>query len=240
MPSLHSNRGAKRAREARAALTPDPAGPLECVLSIAELAVETAVIVTELPEAVAGACCTNGAGAIVWVNGAHSLPRQRFTLAHELGHLWIGHEVGVEVDDIPTLSGVTTNPVEIEANAFAAEFLVPAVGLRGRVSGSPSLDDVVVLAADYGVSAIMLTYRLKQLDLAPPKRIRRLVEEIAENLHRQAYERLEPPTPDDGLSRIEALPYLSPALKDSLLDAALRGDAAVDRSTGAAIDRLMR
>ena len=240
MPSLHSNRGAKRAREARAELTGDPAAPLECVLSVAEDAMETPVIVAELPEAIAGACCRSGSGAVVWVNGTHGLPRRRFTLAHELGHLWIGHEVGVEVDDITTVSGVTTNPLEVEANAFAAEFLVPAAGLRERVNGSPSLDDVVILAADYGVSAIMLTYRLKQLDLASAKRITRLAEEIAEGLHRAAYERLEPPTPDDGLSRIDAMPYLSPALKGSLLDAALRGEAAVDRSTGAAIERLLR
>jgi|SoiMethySBSTD1v2_1073268.scaffolds.fasta_scaffold244261_1 Zn-dependent peptidase ImmA (M78 family) len=240
MPSLYSNRGAKRAREARAALTDDPAAPLECVLAVAEEAMETPVIVAELPEAIAGACCRSASGAVVWVNGAHGLPRRRFTLAHELGHLWIGHEVGVEVDDIQTLKGTTTNPLEIEANAFAAAFLVPAAGLRERVNGSPSLDDVVILAADYGVSAIMLTYRLKQLELASPQRIRRLEEEIAEDLHRQAYERLEPPTPEDGLSRINELPYLSPALNGSLLDAALKGDAAVDRSTGAAIDRLMR
>ena len=240
MPSLHSNRGAKRAREARAALTDDAAAPLECVLSVAEDAMETPVIVAEMPEAVAGACCRNGSWAVVWVNGSHGLPRRRFTLAHELGHVWIGHEVGVEVDDLRTLSGATTSPLEVEANAFAAEFLVPAAGLRERVNGSPSLDDVVMLAADYGVSAIMLTYRLKQLELAQPRWVRRLEEEIAEDLHRQAYERLEPPAPEDGLSRIEALPYLSPTLRGSLLDAALNGSAAVDRGTGAAIDRLLR
>jgi Zn-dependent peptidase ImmA (M78 family) len=240
MPSLYSNRGAKRAREARAELTDDAAAPLECVLTVAEVALELPVIVTELPEPVAGACCRNGAGAVVWVNGAHSLPRQRFTLAHELGHVWIGHDVGVEVDDLTTLGGVTTNPLEIEANAFAAEFLVPAAGLRRRVDGSPSLDDVVLLAADYGVSAIMLTYRLKQLELARPRWIRRLEEEIAEGLHSAAYDRLEPPTREDGLSRIAALPYLSPALRGSLLDAALHGRAAVDRGTGAAIERLLR
>ena len=240
MPSLHSNRGAKRAREARAELTDDAAAPLECVLTVAEVALELPVIVTELPEPVAGACCRNGAGAVVWVNGAHSLPRQRFTLAHELGHVWIDHEVGTEVDDLTTLGGGTTNPLEIEANAFAAEFLVPAAGLRWRVGASPSLDDVVVLAAEYGVSAIMLTYRLKQLELARPRWIRRLEEEIGEDLHRRAYERLEPPTREDGLSRIEALPYLSPALRGSLLDAALNGRAAVDRGTGAAIERLLR
>ena len=52
MPSLHSNRGAKRAREARAALTDDAAAPLKCVLSVAEDVMETPVVIAELPEAI--------------------------------------------------------------------------------------------------------------------------------------------------------------------------------------------
>src|SRR5690348_418729 len=94
MASLHSNRGAKRARVAREALTDDPAGPLSCVLAVAEERARLAVVVTEMPEPVAGACYRQGGFSLVWINGSHGLPRQRFTLAHELGHVWIGHDVG--------------------------------------------------------------------------------------------------------------------------------------------------
>src|SRR5687768_14194307 len=115
MPSLHSNRGAKRAREARAALTDDPLGPVACLLELIEERAEFPVVVTVLPEPIAGACYRQDGGAVLWVNGVHGLPRQRFTLAHELGHAWCEHDVHVEVDSFTTIGGKTTNPLEIEA-----------------------------------------------------------------------------------------------------------------------------
>ena len=88
MAGLDSNRGAKRAREARAALGLE-AGALPCLLRTVEAA-GYAVVVAALPDGVAGACLPGG--AVLWVNGTHSLPRQRFTLAHELGHAWCRHD----------------------------------------------------------------------------------------------------------------------------------------------------
>ena len=83
---------------------------------------------------------------ILWVNGNQYAPRQRFTLAHEFGHAWIGHDGRLEADTVETLSGRTCNPLEVQANAFAAEFLVPKGGLD-RFESEPTLEDVVALAA---------------------------------------------------------------------------------------------
>jgi hypothetical protein len=58
---------------------------------------------------------------------------------------------------------------------------------------------------------------------------------VEEGLH--GYLRVEPR--NDRLERIDELPYLSPSLRDSLLEATLRGDAAADAETAAAIERLM-
>ena len=125
MAGLDSNRGAKRAREARQALGLDVTAPLEDLLDVVEA--QKPVIVAALPEDVAGACV---GGELLWVNGNQYAPRQRFTLAHEFGHAWIGHDGRLEPDTVETLSGRTTNPYEVQANAFAAEFLVPKAGSR--------------------------------------------------------------------------------------------------------------
>jgi hypothetical protein len=228
MAGLDFNRGAKRAREARAALGLDPEAPLADVLDVVEL--RAPVIVAALLDGIAGACVAG----VLWVNGREFAPRRRFTLAHEFGHFWIGHDGRLEVDSFATLSGRTSNPLEVQANAFAAELLMPKAGLD-RFEREPSLEDVVRLAADYGVSAPAMVIRLEQCRLAAPARIARLRREVEEGLH--GYLRIEPR--DDRLSRIGDLPYLSPSLEGSLLGAALRGDAAVDRGLAAAIERLM-
>ncbi|HET6548226.1 MAG TPA: ImmA/IrrE family metallo-endopeptidase [Solirubrobacter sp.] len=230
---MDTNRGAKRAREARAALGLDPGAPLECLLSVVEE--RFPVVVAALPDAVAGACCWS----VLWVNGNQIARRQRFTLAHEFGHAWIGHDGALEPDTLETLYGRPTNPYEIQANAFAAEFLVPRAGIAERVRGEPTLEDVVRIGAEYGVSAPVVVIRLKQLRLASPERLARLSREIDERLHSQLFEHLGLSRVDDGLARIDALPYLSPQLSGTLLAAALHGDAAVSRELAGALGRLL-
>ncbi len=229
MAGVDSNRGAKRAREARAALGLDPTAPLADILDIVEA--QKPVIVAAMPDSVAGACF---GGQILWVNGNQYAPRQRFTLAHEFGHAWIGHDGRLEPDTVDTLNGRTSNPYEIQANAFAAEFLVPKAGLD-RLESEPTLEDVVALASEYGVSAPAMVIRLEQCKVASPARIARLRREVEEGLH--GYLRVN--SLDDRLERIDSLPYLSPSLRGSHLEAALQGDAAVDPATAQAIARLM-
>src|SRR4051812_40512322 len=122
MPGLHTNRGAKRAREARRDLGLDAVSPLD-LLAVVELP----VVVGALPDHVAGALVRNGAGAVAFVNGGQWIDRQRFTLAHELGHACCGHQKP-SVDTFETVFGTAHDPQEVEANAFAAELLAPRDG----------------------------------------------------------------------------------------------------------------
>ena len=86
MPGKDTNTGAKRAREARERLGLDDASPVPCIVGVVEERAELPVIVGALPDGLAGALWRNGVGSILWVNGAQSVTRQRFTVAHELGH----------------------------------------------------------------------------------------------------------------------------------------------------------
>jgi Zn-dependent peptidase ImmA (M78 family) len=241
MASLDTNRGAKRARQARQALELPADAPLPCLLTVVEERARLPVIVAGgLPPHIAGACFRSGDGAVLWVNGTQPVVRQRFTLAHELAHAWCGHDGEGVVDTVETLSGRTTNAYEIQANAFAAEFLVPRACLEEVIEAEPTLEEVVIIAAHCGVSAIVVVYRLKQLDMASAERIGRLEDEVAQGLHERVAGRLAVARTADRLAAIgDALPYVSPALEGSHLGARLHRDAPVDRRTAGAIDRLL-
>ena len=91
----------------------------------------------------------------IFVNGTHSPVRQRFTLAHELGHHVLNHRQ--RVDATQDLFGAPKDPDEVAANYFAGAFLVPRTALRNWVDRHPDhagdLELVVRAGAYFGVSA---------------------------------------------------------------------------------------
>lgn len=66
---------------------------------------------------------------VIGVNSAHPPTRQRFTIAHEIGHLLLHETRSVIVDTHvyrrDAVSSMGTQKEEREANAFAAELLMP-------------------------------------------------------------------------------------------------------------------
>lgn len=115
------------------------------------------------------------AKVIIGVNSLHHPNRQRFTIAHEIGHMLLhkGQEVHVDrtyrVNLRDDLSSQAVSRDEIEANAFAAALLMPAEmlieDLRGQEIDCESEDQLRVLAAKYGVSLQALNLRLINLGL---------------------------------------------------------------------------
>lgn len=234
MASKDTNTGAKRARETRSQLSLDEAMPLRCVLTLVECDLGLPVVIAALPEGIAGCCWRDGARVVLWVNGTHAAVRQRFTLAHELGHVRCGHDADVPVDTIETMGGKTTDSREIQANAFAAELLAPAEGVGDLVDGEPSLENVVLIAAHFGISTIAALYRLNSLGLT--ERYELLKQEIAEGLHEAVWERLAPPVTDDAIAAIDRalLPRLSTALAESALAAVASGSTTVGAAAASA------
>ena len=67
---------------------------------------------------------------IIYINQDDSPQRQRFTIAHELGH-YVLHSEWVKTSDYKQLRReVTTDTKELEANTFAAHLLVPKAMLN--------------------------------------------------------------------------------------------------------------
>lgn len=237
MPGRDTNIGAKRAREVREQLGIAADAPVACILRAVEAELGLPVVVAELPEEIAGACWRGDRGeALLWVNGTQAVVRRRFTLAHELGHVRCGHDHGLPVETFETLSGASTDSREVQANAFAAQLLMPAAGVERMVAGEPTLEDVVGIAARYGVSSIAAVYRLNTLGLASRRRYERLRREVEERLADELWKQLAPPPFEDALGALaEAeLPRLSPQLAAGGLDSLARRGASVAAVAAAA------
>jgi Zn-dependent peptidase ImmA (M78 family) len=106
------------------------------------------------------------------VNSSHHSNRQRFTVAHELGHLRY-HEGEIHVDRKlqinrrDAISSLAIDPDEIEANRFAAELLMPfrliSVDLMTRELDVEDDDQIRELAKKYQVSAQAMTHRITNI-----------------------------------------------------------------------------
>lgn len=235
MAGKDTNIGAKRARQLREELRLDPAAPLSCVLELVVEELRVPVVVAGLPDGVAGACWRSGDDVVLWVSGTDAPVRRRFTLAHELGHLRCGHDGSIPVDTVTTLSGKTSDAREIQANAFAAELLVPAAGARAMVDGrEPSLDDVVRLAERFGVSCVAALFRLNTLKLVPG--YDELLAKINAGEHDERWEALGCAPFDDQLGRLDVadLPWLAPSLRGSALGGVVAGSVSTERGAAAA------
>jgi len=92
----------------------------------------------------------NGKGIIRVGNSALLPGRQRFTIAHELGHWELHKGVSQFICDDEDMRDYGRSPMEMEANHFAAELLMPTFHFReacGR--GLPSFDLIGNLADEF-------------------------------------------------------------------------------------------
>lgn len=114
--------------------------------------------------------------AIIALNKAHPKLRQRFTVAHELGHFALKHQGDMFVDHKVLnkrdgRSKIAIDPQEIEANAFAAALLMPERMVLDAVidiaaDGTPQRNDLIKrLAKTFEVSALAMEFRLVNLGL---------------------------------------------------------------------------
>ena len=232
VPSLYSNRGAKRAREARDALGFTREGPLPDVLGAVEERGGAHAVILELPDGVAGAYIAKPDCPLLFVNGSQPLTRQRFTLAHEFGHHRMGHST--VIDEQAVISGYTHDPKEVSANAFAAELLMPRDAILGwaarNVRGAVTLEDVVTLAYGYGVSAQAARYALEAAKvLTDARRCNQLDEEIGSGLYLEVAPRLDlQPVQDELVDTQGRLPRIPAALRSSALGELLAGTIGTD------------
>ncbi|GAT87930.1 hypothetical protein CVCC1112_2589 [Paenarthrobacter nicotinovorans] len=105
---------------------------------------------------------------IAYVSGKAG-DRERFTKAHELGHLVLHSHRSFVLDKIK----------EREAHRFAGAFLVPAAEMRESVSESLALNGYLVLKAQWGISIAALVTRAHELGIISDSRRKSLMVQIS-------------------------------------------------------------
>lgn len=153
------------------------------------------VMFVELPESISGMTATvqkkeGRSVPVIVINEKHPGERQRFTLAHELGHLVL------EMLDVDA---------EAVCNRFAGAFLAPAAMIRSEVGASRkaiSVGELVRLKQLFLVSIQCLIYRMKDLQIIT----QRAYEGLFGQITRLGWRKKEPePLPAETTQRFERL-----------------------------------
>lgn len=102
---------------------------------------------------------------VIGVNKKHHPIRRRFTVAHELGHFLLGHELNKGADFVDDNFGKPISS-EREANLFASFLLMPKEWIKKRAK-EQRIDGQTIkkLAKEFEVSEQALTIRLLELNL---------------------------------------------------------------------------
>lgn len=139
---------------------------VEPPVDVAEIAANNGldVRVAEFPaeyQGVSGFINLEDGRPAVYVNADDPPHRQKFTIAHELGH-WLLHEDEIRTNPKKAIlfriaiGETNSDPLEKQANAFAAELLVP-MELFAKVKDKPVKD----LVDMFDVSSDVIGYRKK-------------------------------------------------------------------------------
>lgn len=109
-----------------------------------------------------------------WILIAKEKPvrRQRFTCAHELGHILLGHTGKYKLVNREPSRG--DNPIEQEANVFASRLLAPACVLWALNTKTPeeiaALCDISYQAAEFRAARMQELYRRNKFLTSPLER----------------------------------------------------------------------
>lgn len=139
------------------------------VADLAELVEEvTGVDVATLPlRDISGMCLVDPERTtkLLVVNSTEPAERQRFTLAHELGHLLFGDGAHIDAHDGPS------NALEARCNEFARNFLIPREAVKawltrhGHTAAPVNEEAISLLAKYFGVATEVVKIQLERMRL---------------------------------------------------------------------------
>jgi Zn-dependent peptidase ImmA (M78 family) len=132
------------------------------------------IVFEAMDRGVSGLLVRDKESLVIGVNATHPPVRQRFSIAHEIGHLVLHRGRPMVIDHVrlnlrDENSSAATDYEEIQANAFAAELLMPKdLVLKELRNIDPSRNGseanlVADLAQAFDVSEQAMEYRLVNL-----------------------------------------------------------------------------
>jgi len=124
----------------------------------------TTLVYYPMSERISGMCTRVGNNTIIAINSSMSLGRQRFSLAHELYHMYF--HMGNEQFVCESAFSGNKPVVEREADIFASYFLAPHETLRAFISSlnndKLTVEDIVKIEQYFGMSRKATLFRLKK------------------------------------------------------------------------------
>lgn len=98
---------------------------------------------------------------VIGVNRLHNPKRQRFTIAHELGHYYMHKEKNVDFEDTTFFRNTDNFFIEYSANEFAANLLMPESSIREAIQSG--IKNIKELSTKFDVSIAAIKYRVVSL-----------------------------------------------------------------------------
>jgi Zn-dependent peptidase ImmA (M78 family) len=137
------------------------------------------IVYNDLGDDISGLLVTHDGNSSICVRESEPVARQRFTIAHEIGHFVMRHQFeedghvhvdeGWKVTARSSAQVAGADPKEVEANQFAAALLMPSELLQQRAIrfGERQLreEHVTELAREFKVSEQAMALRLAALHL---------------------------------------------------------------------------
>lgn len=99
----------------------------------------------------------------IFINNQDIATRQRFTIAHEIGHILLHHDnLDVDFDVVDYRNNGISSRKENEADSFAASLLIPTIRAKRVWTFFEDVDD---FAEEFKVSKMAASIRLRNLGL---------------------------------------------------------------------------
>lgn len=167
MPGAYPDKAAKETRKALRLLHDDP------IPNLTNIVERAGVIILSLPSQLKGRDAfsfwlgTESPTPIVAISKERPTDRLRFSVAHEIGHLVLGH------------IGKYRPEEEAAADEFAAELLMPQRAMRLEITSPVTLSGIATLKPRWKVSIQALIRRAAELNIIAERQYRYLMEQIS-------------------------------------------------------------
>lgn len=148
----------------RQQLGEDYASPID-IFSLVKSLENLTVFFYPMGANISGICYKGPSSNLIAINSEMSLGRQRFSLAHELYHLYFDDNNITAISSMKIGEG---NLIEKNADQFASYFLVPPIALHNSIQellekkadNKLVIGDIIKLEQHFGVSHQAMLYRL--------------------------------------------------------------------------------
>lgn len=131
-----------------------------------KIGIKEIIPVSAWPDNISGGIKVENDDFIIGYNANHSEVRQRFTIAHELGHYILHRKQILEngrIIDYALYRSNISNEMEVQANRMAADILMPSKRVADylRENNDKAQTTIDALASKFGVSKIAMAIRME-------------------------------------------------------------------------------